>query len=303
MCRYFDRFYLCVYAQHATECEPRGDGISSRENLLENVVLRVCVWVVAVLACVGNVLVFLGRFLLREDNQIHSFFIKNLSLADMLMGVYLVVIGSQDIKFRGEYILHDEEWRNSRECDMSGVLSTLSTEMSVLTLCIITLDRYISIMYPLSFRKRGLKAAYAAMGCTWLICIMLALLPVMGFHYFGTSFYRDNGVCVPLHIHEPRARGWEYSSFLFLGINLASFGFIAYAYTAMFWSIHKSAIPLRTSRESKERCLVKRFFFIVITDFLCWIPIIIIKVIALSGEGSAASQCTGCVCVCVCVRA
>ena len=63
------------------------------------------------------------------------------------------VTGAQDIKFRGEYLLHVEAWRNSRECDMCGVISTLSTEMSVLTLCIITLDRYISIMYPLSFRK------------------------------------------------------------------------------------------------------------------------------------------------------
>ncbi|XP_076466235.1 relaxin receptor 1-like [Babylonia areolata] len=280
---YFDKFYLCVYAQHAVECDPQGDGISSRHNLLENLLLRVFVWLVALLACLGNVLVFLGRVLLREDNQTHSFFIKNLSLADMLMGVYLLVIGAQDLRFRGEYLLHDEAWRNSLECDVCGVLSTLSTEMSVLTLCIITLDRYLSITYPLSFRKRGLKAAYGVMGLTWSLCLTLALLPVLGFRYFGASFYRDNGVCVPLHLHDPKARGWEYSSFLFLGINLASFAFIAYAYGAMFWSIHRSAIPLRTSRESKERCLVKRFFFIVITDFLCWIPIIIIKLIALSG--------------------
>ncbi|XP_025099532.1 relaxin receptor 2-like [Pomacea canaliculata] len=280
---YFDKFYQCVYAQHAVECEPRGDGISSRENLLESLILRVCVWLVAILSCAGNVVVFLGRFVLREDNQIHSFFIKNLSLADMLMGVYLLVIGAKDLEFRGQYLLRDEEWRNSWECDVCGVLSTLSTEMSVLTLFIITLDRYLSITYPLSFRKRGLKAAYCVMLGTWSVCVLLALLPVLGLNYFGTSFYRDNGVCIPLHLHEPRAKGWEYSSFLFLGINLVSFAFIAYAYAAMFWSIHKSAIPLRTSRESRERCLVKRFFFIVLTDFLCWIPIIIIKVVALAG--------------------
>lgn len=282
---YFDKFYQCVYAQHAVECQPRGDGISSRENLLESLILRVCVWLVAILSCAGNVVVFLGRFVLREDNQIHSFFIKNLSLADMLMGVYLLVIGAKDLEFRGQYLLRDEEWRNSWECDVCGVLSTLSTEMSVLTLFIITLDRYLSITYPLSFRKRGLKAAYCVMLGTWSVCVLLALLPVLGLNYFGTSFYRDNGVCIPLHLHEPRAKGWEYSSFLFLGINLVSFAFIAYAYAAMFWSIHKSAIPLRTSRESRERCLVKRFFFIVLTDFLCWIPIIIIKVVALAGQG------------------
>ncbi|XP_059153377.1 relaxin receptor 1-like isoform X2 [Physella acuta] len=280
---YFDKFYMCIYAKQAAVCRPQGDGISSKENLLESIVLRISVWLVALLACGGNLIVILGRFFMREDNRIHSFFIKNLSLADFLMGLYLLIIAVTDVKYRGAYIVHDESWRNSWECDFSGILSTLSTEMSVLTLSVITLDRYISIMYPLSFRKRGLKQAYFVMGFTWLICIVLAVLPVSGLDYFGKSFYRDNAVCIPLHLHDPRAKGWEFSSFLFLGINFGSFGFIAYAYAAMFYSIQMSALPLRTSRESKERCLVQRFFFIVITDFVCWIPIIIIKILALSG--------------------
>lgn len=282
--RYFDKFYMCLYASQAKFCEPQGDGISSKQNLLGNIVLRVCVWVVALLACAGNLMVILGRFLMKEDNQIHSFYIKNLSLADLLMGFYLFVIAANDMKFRGNYILHDEAWRNSWECSLSGFLSTLSTEMSVLTLSVITLDRYISIMYPLSFRKSGLKCAYLVMIFTWLICILLAALPVMGISYFGSAFYSDNAVCVPLHLHEPKAKGWEYSSFIFLGINLGSFAFIAYAYLAMFYAIHMSAVTLRTSRECQERSLVKRFFFIVVTDFMCWVPIIIIKIIALGGE-------------------
>ncbi|RUS90781.1 hypothetical protein EGW08_001492 [Elysia chlorotica] len=283
---YLDKFYLCAYAQQASVCKPEGDGISSKQHLLGSLLLRIAVWLVAMLSCCGNLLVLLGRcLLLREDNPIHSFFIKNLSLADLLMGLYLLVIGVQDARFRGEYLAHDQAWRNSWGCDAAGVLSTLSTEMSVLTLCIITLDRYISIMYPLSFRRRGLKLARLIMAFTWAVCLALALvaLPSVGLRYFGQSFYRDNAVCIPLHLHNPRARGWEYSSFLFLGLNLGSFAFIAYAYVAMFYSIHMSALPLRTSRDSKERCLAKRFFFIVITDFLCWIPIIIIKLVALAG--------------------
>ncbi|BFZ25100.1 hypothetical protein BsWGS_28139 [Bradybaena similaris] len=51
----------------------------------------------------------------------------------------------------------------------------------------------------------------------------------------------------------------------------------------MFYAIHMSALTLRTSRECQERSLVKRFFFIVVTDFMCWVPIIIIKIIALGG--------------------
>ncbi|KAH9525208.1 Relaxin receptor 1 [Bulinus truncatus] len=280
---YFDKFYMCLYARQAQTCYPDGDGISSKDNLLESRILRVCVWIVGLFACGGNLLVLLGRFFMREDNRIHSFFIKNLSMADLLMGLYLLIIAVHDIKYRGDYIFYDEVWRNSWECDFSGLLSTLSTEMSVLTLSVITLDRYISIMYPLSFRRRGLKLSYCIMAFTWTVCVFLAALPLMGLDYFGETFYRDNAMCVPLHLHDPRVQGWEFSAFLFLGINLGSFAFIAYAYVAMFYSIHLSALPLRTSRESKERFLVKRFFLIVITDFLCWVPVIIIKIMALGG--------------------
>ena len=76
---YFDKFYFCAYAKQASVCKPEGDGISSKQNLLGSPLLRVSVWLVAMLACFGNLLVLLGRcLLLREDNPIHSFFIKNL---------------------------------------------------------------------------------------------------------------------------------------------------------------------------------------------------------------------------------
>lgn len=67
---YFDEFRLCSYALHVRVCEPRGDGISSFQHLLDNVVLRVSVWVVAILACVGNIFVLIGRMLMQELNEV-----------------------------------------------------------------------------------------------------------------------------------------------------------------------------------------------------------------------------------------
>lgn len=37
---YFASFHLCKAAMHVRVCEPRGDGISSTEHLLDNPVLR-----------------------------------------------------------------------------------------------------------------------------------------------------------------------------------------------------------------------------------------------------------------------
>ncbi|XP_076445860.1 uncharacterized protein LOC143283501 [Babylonia areolata] len=280
---YFDTFYMCAYAAHVRDCHPEGDGISSRYNLLENSLLRSAVWAVAIMACLGNVLVFMGRSIVKDDNAVHSFLIKNLSLADLLMAIYLLVLATHDLRYRGSYLDRDQEWRDSWGCDVIGILATVSNEASVMTLTMITLDRYICILYPLKMRRRTVTHAYLVMSVLWAVCCFVAVVPVTGLPYFGTLFYRNNAVCIPLFLHDPLEHGWEYSAFIFLGLNLAAFLFIVYAYAAMFLAIRRSRMMYRPADESQERCLMKRFFLIVITNLVCWMPIIFLKTAALAG--------------------
>ncbi|XP_077541670.1 uncharacterized protein LOC144153815 [Haemaphysalis longicornis] len=280
---YFSEFSLCSSALHVRVCEPRGDGISSLAHLLDSVVLRVSVWVVALVACLGNLLVLVGRLVLREPNAVHSFYIKNLAMADLLMGVYLLVIASHDVMYRGEYIRHDFRWRRSVGCCVSGLLSTVSSEASVFTLTVITVDRFASIIYPLSLKRRTLRFAWLCMVLVWLITMLMAIVPMMRPEYYGEDFYGSNGVCLALHIHDPASRGWEYSAFLFCVVNTVAFSFIAYAYATMFFSITRSKVGLRSTQQLQDSAIAKRFAFIVGTDFLCWMPIVIIKIVAIAG--------------------
>ena len=77
-CRYFTRFQYCRYALHVRRCEPNGDGISSFNNLLDLLLLRACVWIVAIITCIGNASVVLFRILFKDEHRVHSLFIKNL---------------------------------------------------------------------------------------------------------------------------------------------------------------------------------------------------------------------------------
>ncbi|XP_072035536.1 uncharacterized protein [Amphiura filiformis] len=280
---YFDHFHLCGYAPRVRHCIPRTDGISSTKNLLANALLRSSVWIVAVLAFIGNLCVLLARCFLREDNRIHSFFITNLAVADLLMGLYLIIIGSYDMIFRGDYILHDITWRNSPMCKICGFLSFLSSEMSVMTLSVITLDRFICIVHPFKFKNRFLGQAAILMVCLWILWITLGALPVLHTAYFGNYFYGANGVCLPLQINYPYAQGWEFSLIIFVIFNLMAFIFIVYAYLKMFLTIRWSSLAMRSTKKNQEWPLVKRFGLIVFTDFLCWMPIIIMKFVAFGG--------------------
>ncbi|XP_077541447.1 uncharacterized protein LOC144153658 isoform X2 [Haemaphysalis longicornis] len=280
---YLSDFSMCSLVLHVRVCEPRGDGISSLAHLLDNVVLRVSVWVVAIVACAGNLLVLVGRVMFREHNEVHSFYIKNLALADLLMGVYLLIIAAHDVRFRGEYIRHDFRWRRSWSCNACGLLSTVSSEASVFTLTVITVDRFVSILYPLSIKKRTRRSAFCCMLCVWLTTTLMAAVPMLRPDYYGEDFYGSNGVCLPLHIHDPGTKGWEYSAFVFCTVNSIAFSFIAYAYLSMFVTITRSNVGLRSTQQLHDRAIAKRFAFIVGTDVLCWMPIVIIKIIAIAG--------------------
>lgn len=79
--------------------------------------------------------------------QVHSFLITNLAIGDLFMGCYLLVIASVDAHFRGVYAIRAEEWKNSKLCNTAGFLSTFSSELSVFTLTVITLDRFLVSRY------------------------------------------------------------------------------------------------------------------------------------------------------------
>ena len=105
-------------------------------------------------ALVGNAFVVVWRTV-TERSRTSSFFIINLGAADLLMGLYLLIVASVDVSYRGQYIVYADQWRGSRLCQFAGILSMLSSEVSIFMLCAITGDRLFSIMFPLKVRYRA----------------------------------------------------------------------------------------------------------------------------------------------------
>uniref|UniRef100_H3CX20 Relaxin family peptide receptor 2a n=1 Tax=Tetraodon nigroviridis TaxID=99883 RepID=H3CX20_TETNG len=280
---YFKTFQYCSYAPHVRSCKPNTDGISSFEDLLANMVLRVSVWVIAFITCFGNLLVIFMRSLIRAENNLHAVCIKVLCCADCLMGVYLFFVGVFDVKFRGEYNRHALLWMESVECRTIGFLAMLSSEVSVLLLTYLTLEKFLVIVFPFSNLRPGKLLTGVVLASIWLLGVIIAAVPLMNEGVFG-NYYGHNGVCFPLHSdrqEKPTAKG--YSTGVFLGLNLVAFLIIVLSYSSMFYSIYKTGInatDLR-SRLHRDVAVANRFFFIVFSDALCWIPIFLVKILSL----------------------
>ncbi|XP_039477023.1 relaxin receptor 1 isoform X2 [Oreochromis aureus] len=280
---YFKKFQYCGYAPHVRSCKPNTDGISSFENLLANIVLRVFVWVVSATTCFGNIFVICMRSYIRSENKLHAMCIISLCCADGLMGIYLFMIGAYDLKFRGEYNRHAQAWMDSSQCQVIGSLAMLSTEVSVLLLTYLTLEKYICIVYPFQYLTPGWRRTVTILLGIWVFGFIIAFLPLVCKGLFR-NFYGTNGVCFPLHSEQPETL-WAhvYSIVIFLGLNLVAFLIIVLSYASMFYNIQRTGTQTTkySNHIKKEVTIAKRFFSIVITDSLCWIPIFILKILSL----------------------
>ncbi|KAG8275822.1 hypothetical protein J6590_078377 [Homalodisca vitripennis] len=277
-----DEFRFCCLARHVRLCLPPPDEFSSCEDLMSNLVLRLCVWLLAGIAIVGNILVIVWRSGYSYCNQVHSFLITNLAVGDLLMGSYLLTIALVDRHYRGVYFIYDSAWRSSSYCAMAGFLSTFSSELSVFTLTVITLDRFLVIIFPFRVRRLEMTRTKRLMLLGWLLAALLSALPLMHINYFH-NFYGRSGVCLALHITPDKPNGWEYSVFVFLFLNLLSFSVIAASYLWMFVAARTTQQAVSRDRRTNEAAMAWRMSLLVATDAACWVPIIGLGLYSLAG--------------------
>ena len=288
-----DHFTLCCYAKqsrpHVLCLSQDQDGFSSCDELLKNRVLKIAIWVLGVMAFAGNLVVILWRMVAKDSNRVNSFLLTNLAVADFLMGVYMLIIAYKDNSWQGVYFKHDISWRTSDLCVFAGVVSTLSSEVSVFTLTVVTLDRMICLVFPFRFRRISIKKAVVIMIFVWLLGSVIALAPLFYKSYFydfkrNVHFFGRSAVCLPLQLSSDRPSGWEYSVSIFIVLNGLSFLFILVCYLVMYRTITKTASAVRSTRMNQDSTIAKRMMFIILTDFFCWFPVIIVSILSLTGS-------------------
>lgn len=193
----------------------------------------------AFLSCIGNISVLWNR--LHDENKNVSLVIRNLAFSDMIMGIYLLMIGLTDARFRNVYHKHSGSWLKSWECVILGILAVTSSEVSILILTFMSIERFLLISDPFGHNKLGTKSILLCLFIIWLLGGAIAIYPVILFQS-STKFYGvyNSGTCFPLFIEEVYSTGWIYSAFVFLGINLTLLILIATLYTILLFSIFRT---------------------------------------------------------------
>ncbi|CAG5133115.1 unnamed protein product, partial [Candidula unifasciata] len=261
-----------VIAKAAISCKPKPGPFMPCDDLFGWWSLRCGVWFVFMLAVLGNGVVFFVSVTSKSKMDVPRFLICNLALADFFMGIYLGILAIIDASTLGQFKKYAIQWQMSAGCLVAGTLGVLSSELSVFTLTVITLERFYAITHAMQLSKRlSLKHAGIIMLCGWIWSFGLAILPL-----FGVSDYRKFAVCLPFEIESVLSKSYVCFIMVFNGI---SFFIILSCYLIMYVSIRDSQ-----AWNSNDTRVAKRMALLVFTDFLCWAPIAFLSLAAAFGK-------------------
>ncbi|XP_072023466.1 uncharacterized protein [Amphiura filiformis] len=278
--------------------------------------LRIIMWLMSVFGIFGNVSALFTRFKHRlQSNKVQFLLITNLSISDLIMCIYLIILLSVDAYYDDFFPSNSESWRKGALCRFAGALSVLSSEASAFFITLISIDRFLGIKYPFGSRRLGTKLARLIVAMLWLVALSFSVtsyvlsglnsrlysvsevcvgLPISQLKFYnesnvGTTIERNSGY-VPIleEVSQNTYKNSEVSMYLsiamFTGLNLICFLIVGFCYTAIFVTARKtSRASGRSETVKEEKRMAKKMSLLVLTDFFCWVPIGIVSILVQAG--------------------
>ena len=132
----------------------------------------------SLITMLGNMLVMISLIIDRQLRTISNYYLLSLSIADFMIGLISMPLYTL-------YVLLDRWPLSPLVCDCWLALDYLNSNASVLNLLCISVDRYLSITRPLTYRaKRTAKKAWCWIATTWIISSLLWPPWVFFFPYY-----------------------------------------------------------------------------------------------------------------------
>ena len=172
------KFRFCNSSTQKRTARQQSNGI------IEPPSFQVLIWLMAVLSVTGNCFVLFSSFITLNKNyatmtaekKVHFTMVINLAIADFLMGVYLFIISVVSAVFSGPQGRLQFIMSLTPLCNFLGVLSSVSSQMSVTVLVVITTARLFSVVNP--YKAVNVRFFPFFSGFCWVSWIVIACVPL-----------------------------------------------------------------------------------------------------------------------------
>ena len=262
-------------------CYPHSDPMTPCEDLLGSWVLRILIWFVFIVTLFGNGVVLtvilaspkpargFGPHV--RDRKIPQFFISQLAVADIGIGIYLGFLAVVDLKTFGKQEFYQQalSWQYGPGCLAAGFIAILSSELSVYILVIVTLERLYVHIYGMRHIKTQMCNAVIVILIGWAFATTCAVLPLVGY-----NSYTSVAICLPFDVISTKGR---FYIAILAGINLIAFCLLAGCNMYILCSVRTRS----TNTTASDAKLFRMVFILIFVDFLCWAPLVVVSIAAV----------------------
>ena len=261
----------------SVSCTPAPDAFHPCENIMGAFWLTALCFIIGALAIVSNFFLLLTLMFSQRRLNVTRFLMCNLAFAAFCLGLYLFILVCASIETSGKFYNYVQLWQRWGGCQVAGFLAVFATELSVFTLLIITIERFLAIVYAMEMNTRlSFTNTVKLMIAGWLFAIVTATLPLVG----GVSSYEKVAICLPFDID---SSGSKVFVLLILVINGLSFLVVAALYAKMFSVVITPGDMQSAAPQRNDTRVAKRMALLVLTDFVCWAPIALFGILAAAG--------------------
>ncbi|XP_060738127.1 adrenoceptor alpha 1Aa [Tachysurus vachellii] len=143
-------------------------------NITKAIVLSFVLSIFVIFGVLGNILVILSVACHRSLRTVTHYFIVNLAVADLLLSSTVLPF-SAIFEMLGRWVF------GRVFCDIWAAMDVLCCTASIMSLCVISVDRYIGVSYPLRHPAivTEKRALLALMGI-WALSITISIGPLFG---------------------------------------------------------------------------------------------------------------------------
>jgi len=234
--------------------------------------------IIAILTSVGNSFVIAAIVVTPRLQTVTNYFVASLAAADFLVGVLGIPCGL--IPFTGLK-------QNYVSCVLVNIMIIILTQISVLGLCAVAVERFIAIKYPYKYAEScTAKLCLSIIVIIWLMGIVIAVIPLLIWDKSSTyDGWCSFGAVIDL-------RDVVYVNFFICTLIPLGFMFAIYCY--IFYVVKQQLRRIaavqqlatdsnRNTALRKDTKAAKWFAVVIILFAISWLPLHIMNALLLYG--------------------
>lgn len=259
--------------------------LSTCNDILSHNILRISIWLIGILSIISNSLAIFWQIKTRtKEFRIVTTLLINLSVADLIMGFYLIIITVANIRYTGSFAENLEIWLRSPLCLTASLFISLSSLISTIILFFISLDRYLHLVYPFSNYRLSYHTVVTSMLISWILSLGYVGLPIIYSINQPSQFrlYGTNSACLPGNLNNSYFFTWLI---IYCVVTLLVWIIIGIMYAIIIFTLSNARRQANRKMSTLDKIIQYKMITIVLTDLICWMPLYVVLLRYVFGYG------------------